>query len=276
MKPYSDPEIIAVYDRLAVPTQFAAPARDLVTEMKLTSGDRVLDVGTGTGAVLGPASAAVGDGGLTVGVDASIEMLRVNRWNAGACVVAAEAPELPFIDKAFDAVLSGFVITHFKKYEPALADMVRVLRPGGRMGVTVWGSAPNPFADLWNEVASRFISLDELKQAFKGMVPWNEWFSQQANLRQALTEAGLSDITLHRREYEVSLSTTDYLLLRELSLRGYVVQQHVGPEQWERFKHDVSDAYRDRFGDVVQYVQDVYIAVGAKPRAVTEPARCAH
>ena len=56
--PYCDAEVVAAYDRLAVPRQFAAPARDLVAGLGLSVvGNRVLDVGTGTGAALIPAAA---------------------------------------------------------------------------------------------------------------------------------------------------------------------------------------------------------------------------
>src|SRR5438874_1819993 len=251
--PYRDPHVVDVYDRLAVPIQFAAPARDLVRRVKLISGERVLDVGTGTGAVLVAACEAIGATGLTVGMDASIEMLQANRSHVSSYLVRAEAPELPFLEATFDAVLSSFVITHFADYAPALTEMVRVIRPGGRLGVTAWGSGTTPFADLWNEVVSRFMSLDELKQEFRSMIPWNEWFSHEANLHRALGDAGLSEVRVHRHDYDISVSTTDYLRLRELSLRGHVVQRRVGPESWAKFTHDVAEAFRDRFGDRLQY-----------------------
>ena len=262
--PYRDRNVVDVYDRLAVPIQFAVPARDLVRRVKLVSGERVLDVGTGTGAVLVAASADVGESGLRVGLDASLEMLQANRRNVRSCLVRAQAPELPFLDDSFDAVLSSFVITHFNKYEPALTDMVRVIRPGGRLGVTAWGPSTTSFADVWNEVVSRFMSLEELKQEFKSMIPWNEWFSQEANLRRALADAGLSEVHVHRHDYDVSVSTSDYLRLRELSVRGHVVQRRVGPESWAKFTHDVAEAFRDRFGERIQYSEDVHIAVGTK------------
>ena len=263
--PYRDPHVVDIYDRLAVPIQFAAPARDLVRRVKLISGQRVLDVGTGTGAVLVAACEAIGATGLTVGMDASIEMLQANRSNVSSCLVRAEAPELPFLEATFDAVLSSFVITHFANYAPALTEMVRVIRPGGRLGVTAWGPGSSPFGDLWNEVVSRFMSLDELKQAFKAMIPWNEWFSQEANLHQAFIDADLVDIRVHRHDYDVSVSTNDYLHLRELSVRGHVVERRVGPEAWAKFKRDVAEAFRDRFGERIQYSEDVHIAVGTKP-----------
>ncbi len=263
--PYESPEVVGVYDRLAVPLQFAAPARDLVAALNLTAGQRVLDVGTGTGAALAPAALSVGAGGFAVGIDASIEMLRVNRGRSRACVVAADAFDLPFPTSFFDAALASFVVAHLNTYSRAIAEMVRVVRPGGHLGITAWGSAPNAFADVWNHVVSAFVSLEELKRGFKAMVPWNEWFAEEANLRKALSEAGLSNVEIARHDYAVSASTTDYLLLRELSLRGHVVKGRIGPERWAEFNRDVSAAFRSRFGEQIRYVEDVHIAVGTKP-----------
>src|SRR5205814_2059151 len=96
-------------------------------------------------------------------------------------------------------------------------------------------------------------------------IPWNEWFSQEANLHQAFIDADLVDIRVHRHDYDVSGSTNDYLHLRELSLRGHVVERRVGPEAWAKFKRDVAEAFRDRFGERIQYSEDVHIAVGTKP-----------
>src|SRR5215469_10483976 len=58
--PYLDATLVASYERLSVPLQFAAPARDLVAALDVSTGDRVLDVGTGTGAALIQAATHVG------------------------------------------------------------------------------------------------------------------------------------------------------------------------------------------------------------------------
>jgi ubiquinone/menaquinone biosynthesis C-methylase UbiE len=262
--PYEDPDVVAVYDRLAVPIQFAAPARELLSRLRLTAGERVLDVGTGTGAVLVPMTRAVGSGGMAVGLDASVEMLLTNRASSGAPLVSADASGLPFMNAAFDALAASFVISHLGNYTVALAEMARVVRPGGRLGITSWGSGRNELADAWNEVVATFMSLGELKEAFNWMVPHNEFFAQEGNLRGALIDAGLIEVTVHRSEYRVSAGTADYLLLRELSLRGHVVKKKIGPQRWAEFTRDVSAAFRTRFGEHVQYSDEVFIAVGTK------------
>src|SRR5207244_4106941 len=104
---------------------------------------RVLDVGTGTGVV---ASAARKAGADAVGVDASLSMLLVGREaRPDVPVAAAEAIDLPFRDGTFDAVTAGFVLSHFARVETALFDLIRVLRPGGKLAVTTWGETEDEF-----------------------------------------------------------------------------------------------------------------------------------
>ena len=95
---YTDPRVATVYHRVATPRQFALPARDLVSSLGPLDGARVLDVGTGTGAVARPAAAAVGPAGVVVGIDAAIDMLRFARETVACPLAVAQLPELPFRD----------------------------------------------------------------------------------------------------------------------------------------------------------------------------------
>src|SRR5436309_3113526 len=114
--PYFDRTMADVYNRVAAPSQFAPPARDLVHALRLQSGDVVLDVGTGTGVVAQAAREALGSRVFVVGVDAAIEMLGVARRMTAYPVVVGRIPELPYRDTTFDVVMASFVITHFTDY----------------------------------------------------------------------------------------------------------------------------------------------------------------
>jgi len=98
--------------------------------------DRVLDVGTGPGPA---AAAALARGARVTAVDASPEMAALA---AAACLQAAVEvavlPELPFPDGAFDTVVGNFVINHLGDPAAGLAELRRVLRPGGRIALTCW------------------------------------------------------------------------------------------------------------------------------------------
>jgi ubiquinone/menaquinone biosynthesis C-methylase UbiE len=140
-------EVTAEFDRFV--ERLSPPlARRIVALGEVRSGERVLDVGTGTGIVALHAADAVGAAGRVVGIDLSARMLAVARGKAQSAGVEArlelkrmDAEALELEDRAFDVVLSLFALLHFPAPLAALAEMRRVLRPGGRLVVAV-GSRP--------------------------------------------------------------------------------------------------------------------------------------
>ena len=107
------------------------------------SGRRILDAGCGAG----PLSAALRARGAEVtGIDSSAQMLALARRRLGQEVdlrVVDLSDPLPFADGAFDDVVASQVLHYLRDWEPTLAEIRRVLRPGGRLIVSV----QHPFAD---------------------------------------------------------------------------------------------------------------------------------
>ncbi len=262
---YRDAGVAASYDRLVVPYQMVAPARDLVATLRLPAGGLVLDVGCGSGAATIPAVQAVGPEGCVVAMDPSVEMLRLLQRKARCRLVAGEAPGLPFRAGLFNAVVANFVLAHVRSYQSALADMVRVLRPGGRLGATTWGAGQNEFNQAWREVSGTFLSIEGLDHAFRELVPWDEWFSGGTHLRQALEDAGLTDVEIRCSEYRVRTTVSDYLSLREADLRGQLLSQHLAPERWVALRQQMVAVFRSRFTEPIEYSRPAYLASGAKP-----------
>ena len=101
------------------------------------AGRRILDAGCGSG----PLSAALRDRGADVtGIDASARMLALARRRLGddaALHVADLSDPLPFADGAFDDVVSSLVLHYLEDWGPTLAELRRVLRPGGRLIASV-------------------------------------------------------------------------------------------------------------------------------------------
>jgi SAM-dependent methyltransferase len=109
---------------------------ELVAAAGAGPGVRLLDVGTGTGTA---ARAAVGLGAEVTAVDAEPSMVaRAAELVPEATVRPAVLPELPFAEGSFDAVTANFVLNHTERPGAALAELLRVLRPGGRIALTVW------------------------------------------------------------------------------------------------------------------------------------------
>ncbi|MFE1320422.1 class I SAM-dependent methyltransferase [Kitasatospora phosalacinea] len=120
----------------------ARPVGELLDAAGVAAGSRVLDVGTGPGTV---AAAAGARGAEVTAVDAEPSMLELARRHAPqACAVLATLPELPFPDGEFDAVVANFVLNHVGRPLLALAELRRVLRPGGRLALTIWSGSPAP------------------------------------------------------------------------------------------------------------------------------------
>jgi len=262
--PYFDRTMADVYNRVAAPLQFAAPAKDLVEILQLRIGDRALDVGTGTGAAAVAAATALESAGCLVGVDASIEMLRFAQSSAGNLVAVAEVPELPFPDSTFDVVMASFVITHFPDYARGLTELIRVCRLGGRVGITAWGSLPNPAAQLWSDIASQFVPRKRLDDAFRAHIPWDTWFAQPINIRKALETARLHAVNVQTRQYQVTMSLTDFLMAREASVQGIVLRQELDDNSWYEFRERVENAFGGRFCETVEYQRDVHFGIGLR------------
>jgi SAM-dependent methyltransferase len=130
------------YD-LAGPGCFAHYGRRLVEVVGVEPGQRVLDVATGRGAVLFPAAERVGAAGTAIGIDLAEGMVRatgdeVRHRNLPASVRVMDAEQLDFPDASFDRVLCGFGVMFFPDLARALAECRRVLKPGGRLGVSTW------------------------------------------------------------------------------------------------------------------------------------------
>lgn len=112
----------------------------LVERVGVEAGERVLDIGAGTGNASLPAARR---GAEVVASDITPELFDAGRRraaDAGVEVewVEADAEALPFADESFDVVVSNFAIMFAPRHRVAATEAARVLRPGGRMGITGW------------------------------------------------------------------------------------------------------------------------------------------
>jgi ubiquinone/menaquinone biosynthesis C-methylase UbiE len=125
------------------PGVFAHFGRRLVALADIVTGNRILDVASGRGAVLFPAAEKVGESGYAIGVDIAEEMVRAStdeatRLGVHARLQVMDAENLDFPDASFDRVLCGFGIMFCPDQARALAEFRRVLKADGRLALSTW------------------------------------------------------------------------------------------------------------------------------------------
>ena len=133
----------AGYDRLGPRYLAAAGTRDdiataLLAAAALAPGQRVLDLASGPGLLARAAAESLGGRGMVLASD-------ISQGQLACCTdlprVAADGEALPFADASLDRVLCGLGLMFFPDEDAALREMRRVLRPGGRVALSVWARA---------------------------------------------------------------------------------------------------------------------------------------
>jgi SAM-dependent methyltransferase len=196
-----------VYADVMVPRIFGPWGHELLGELGLAPGEAVLDVACGPGTVTRLAAALSGPAGRVTGCDLSLAMLGIaaglGSVAGGAAIEYVEAPadRLPVPDASFDVVSCQQGLQFFPDRPAALAEMSRVLRPGGRIGVAVWKRIEEcpPFAVLAEAI--REVAGGELADRYAGG-PWG--LPRAGDLRALLERAGFADVRVADRALPVT------------------------------------------------------------------------
>jgi ubiquinone/menaquinone biosynthesis C-methylase UbiE len=200
-----------VYDQVGVDffTQFA---RDLAARAGLAEGERVLDVGTGRGAVLFAAAEAVGPSGRAVGIDISARMAELTQAEANArglenvTALQGDAEQPDFADGSFDAVLAGLVIFFLPDAPAALNRYRALLVPEGRLAFTTFG-AHDPNFEAAMRAVGQFVP-GEMPERRDRQGP----FGSREGIAEILTSNGYTHPQIEEMTYETRFTDADHWL----------------------------------------------------------------
>ena len=192
-----------LYQDFLVPSILGPAALRLVEEMDIHAGNTVVDVGCGTGAASRAAAPKATAAGRVIALDVNEGMLEVARSLRppnGAPVewLCAGAHQLPLDSAIADVVLCAQTLQFVQDRYAALREMRRILKPGGRAGISLWCSiGENPYFQALVDAMARHVGADTaagLGAAFS--------FHDERDIRAVCTAAGFTRIgsTLSRFE----------------------------------------------------------------------------
>ena len=159
---------IGVWDRLSqlyveeIDPRFTPVVQHVLRRGGVKAGDRVLDLGTGTGSVAIGAAALTGPTGRVTAVDISPDMLTMARRRVAGSghghvdLREGRAEQLPAADSSVDVLLASLSLMYVIDRAAAAREMRRVLRPGGRLVAAVWAAADQCDIVLFQQTAGRF------------------------------------------------------------------------------------------------------------------------
>jgi SAM-dependent methyltransferase len=247
-----------VYDEFFLPALFQEWTDQVVEAAQIGPGQTVLDVACGTGVLAQTAAERVGLSGSVVGLDINEGMLAVAQrkspdieWRHG------QAESMPFPNHCFDAVISQFGLMFFEDRRAAVWEMVRVLRPGGRLSVAVWDSLDNtPGYASVTSLLQRLFG-DEAADALRA--PYVLGDIQV--LRSLFSGVGLSDVSIETHQGTARFLSLDSWMYTDV--KGWTLADVLDDDQFDLLREEAEQELQPFVG------QDGTITFSAPAHIVT-------
>lgn len=166
-------------------------ADGLLATARLVPGLTVLDLASGPGLLSPMAANTLGPSGFTIASDIAEAQLACCPPHPDLARVAADGERLPFATTSVDRVLCGLGLMIFPDADTALAEMRRVLRPQGRLALSVWGAAEDvPLVEVALSCIRRLLPAPKVAR------PSIFRFGDPAELQRRLTSADFHDVQI--------------------------------------------------------------------------------
>jgi ubiquinone/menaquinone biosynthesis C-methylase UbiE len=236
----------------------------LLDAVRVVPGTRLLDVATGPGHL--PARAAE-RGAVPVGVDVADAMVtRARELYPTLEFHRGDAEELPFADAEFDAVTANFLLPHLARPERAMAELVRVLAPGGRLALATW-DVPSR-ARLFGFFLEAFSEVGAAPPSDLPAGPDVFRFADDAAFTELLTTAGLRDVEVSpiAFNYETATFNEYWQALQE----GTVRMSSLLHGQSEETRLRIRDALKQKFDAHHAPIDTITLPVAVKLAAGTK------
>ena len=262
----------ATYDQLG-PRFFSILGHRLVELAQIPQGSTVLDVASGRGASLFAAAERVGLSGRVVGIDLAegmVEALMPEIGSWGLANVEArlmDAEDLSFPDSTFDYVLCGFCLFFFPNLDRALSEMVRVLKPHGRLVSSTWGKEESQ----WKWVDDLLESyLPEPSPSQEESQRSTHDFETPEGMEAIMRGAGLSNARIVSDTPEFTYASEEewWSIQWSHGMRGYLerIEATLGNEALAKFKTQAFETLRGlKSHDGIHQRFPVLYTVASKP-----------
>src|SRR6185437_3679055 len=209
-------------------------------------GERVLEIGCGTGGTTAALARAVGAGGHVLGVDISETLIEAARAQglANARFEVGDATTFPFEAQSFDLVFSRFGVMFFGDPVAAFTNMRRALKPGGRLVFICWRTpAENPWAGVPMRAAMPFLPPMERPGPED---PGQYSFGDRTRVERILTEAGFASPSFRPLDRIVPLGPDIPTVLDNIGKFGPIARAFANaePAQIEKAKQAIGEALR--------------------------------